>query len=135
ISPAPTVWRSATTKPTSSKRAKERATLRPATNPRQWKRLPRRSQIQIFHAIKYSMKSLFGNARPCRLALGILATALLAASGLQADTDGLALALRATLASHSAIHGKRAEALAGEFAQREARSLRLPSLSAQASQY
>lgn len=70
-----------------------------------------------------------------RLALGVFAA--LAFSGARAQTapDGLAAALDATLSSHPAIHGKRAETRASDFLVREARSQRLPSVSAQASQY
>ena len=48
------------------------------------------------------------------------------------NTDGLAIALRATLEHHPAISGKRAEVAAKSYAGDSARSLRLPTLSSQA---
>lgn len=72
---------------------------------------------------------------PRRLALGVLAPLALAAAHAQTAPEGLAAALNATLSHHPAIQGKRAEAQASDFLVREARSQRLPSVSAQASQY
>ncbi|MDQ8205597.1 TolC family protein [Pelagicoccus sp. SDUM812003] len=59
----------------------------------------------------------------------------IAAAPAQTQSGDFAEAIQATLANHPAIIGKQAEAEAGDFAVREARSQRLPSLSAQASRY
>ena len=73
---------------------------------------------------------------PRCLATAIVATlAALSTAHAQTTPEGFAAALNATLANHPALQGKRAEASASDFLVREARSQRLPSLSAQASQY
>mgnify|MGYP003385528834 CR=1 FL=1 len=66
-----------------------------------------------------------------RLLVGFWAAACLAAPTFAAPTDGLEAALLAVLTHHPAIHGKRAEVQAREFAGDTARSPHFPTVSVQ----
>lgn len=70
-------------------------------------------------------------ARVPRLLAGFWLAACLATPALADPTDGLEAALLAVLAQHPAIHGKRAEVQAREFAGDTARSQRFPTVSVQ----
>lgn len=72
--------------------------------------------------------------RPTRLQL-VMAGALCAVLAVPAHADGLREALQATLQSHPAVAGQRAQVEARQYAADGARSQRYPTISAQAQHY